>query len=53
MMDVLDESEAPARHGYHAISHAPGPRTQWRIRPHCPNHKIIGDSYWWPKARGT
>ena len=32
-------SEAPARHGYHAISHAPGPRTQWRIRPHCPISK--------------
>jgi hypothetical protein len=37
MMDMLDASEAPARHGYHAISHAPGPRTQWRIPPHCPD----------------
>jgi hypothetical protein len=33
---VLDELEAPARHGYHASSHAPGPRMQRRIRPHCP-----------------
>ena len=24
-MDMLDASEAPARQGYHAISHAPGP----------------------------
>jgi hypothetical protein len=31
MMDMLDEPEAPARHGYHAISHAPGPRTQLRV----------------------
>ena len=39
MMDMLGEPEAPARRGYHAISHAPGPRTQWRIRPHCPDQK--------------
>jgi hypothetical protein len=38
---MLDELEAPARHGYHAISHAPGPRTQWRIRPHCPIMKVV------------
>jgi hypothetical protein len=36
-MDMLDGSEAPARHGYHAISHAPRPRLQWRIRPHRPD----------------
>jgi hypothetical protein len=34
--DMLASKEALARHGYHAIPHAPGPRTQWRIRPHCP-----------------
>ena len=32
---------AMARHGYHAISHAPGPRTQWRIRPHCPITTVV------------
>ena len=44
--------EAPARHGYHAISHAPGPRTQWRIRPHRPDPRITGNNYWQAKARG-
>ena len=38
---VVSELEAPARHGYHAISHAPGLRMQWRIRPHCPIEKIV------------
>jgi hypothetical protein len=44
MVDMLDASEAPARRWYHASSHAPGPRTQWRIRPHCPNRQ---DNRWW------
>ena len=43
--DVLDKPVAPARRWYHAISHAPGPRTQWRIRPHRPDQSLIGDSY--------
>ena len=38
--DVLDKPVAPARRWYHAISHAPGPRTQWRIRPHRPIEQI-------------
>jgi hypothetical protein len=50
--DMLDKSEAPARRWYHAISHAPGPRTQWRIRPHCPDQRITGNNYWQAKAHG-
>ena len=37
---MLDDLEAPARHGYHAISHAPAPRIQRRIRPHCPIERV-------------
>ena len=39
MTDMLDESEDPARRRYQASSHAPGPRLQWRIRPHRPDLK--------------
>jgi hypothetical protein len=37
MTDKLDGREAPARRRYQAISHAPGPRWQRRIHPHCPH----------------
>ena len=45
--------EAPARHGYHAISHAPGPGRSGGAVPTVPIRRIIGDSYQCPKARGT